>query len=88
MDTASDSVVKLLVSSRDDVSMSLFFNEHRVNEIHVNSKDNQQDIDLYVRAELSRRIKQNEIQLLWGQAVPTRLQEIIINKLSIDAQGM
>ena len=80
-------LVKFLISSRDDVSLGMLPALKQF-EIHVEETRNQQDINGYVKAQLSRLIQQNKLRILGSKRVPKGLQAKMIDRLSQGAQGM
>ncbi len=80
-------LVKFLISSRDDVSLGVLPTRNQ-SEIHVEENRNQQDINGYVKAQLSRLIQQNRLRILGSKRLPKGLQAKIIDRLSQGAQGM
>ena len=87
VESSGDALVKFLVSSRDDVSLDML-PKHKQFQIHVEEDCNQQDINGYVKAQLSQLIQQKKIRILGSKGVPKGLQAKIIDRLSQGAQGM
>jgi len=88
VEKALNSVVNILVTSRDDLHLRAMFDRHKTHEIEVNRLRNQDDIDSYVKAQLSQLVQQKRISLPRGKASSTALQDLIIERLSQGAQGM
>lgn len=88
IEKASKSVVKILVTSRNDLHLKAMFDKHKTHEIEVSGDRNQDDIDSYVKAQLDQLVKQKRISLPKGKASSTVLQSLIIKRLSEGAQGM
>ncbi|MCJ1450686.1 hypothetical protein MMC28_001019 [Mycoblastus sanguinarius] len=86
MQRISTSLVKILISSRDDLHLKTFFDNHLTYENHIETR-NQQDIDLYVKSQLKQLIKQKRI-VVGGKAPSPSLQDFIITKLCAGSQGM
>ena len=86
VDRVSSSVVKVLVTSRDDVPLGTLFDD-RILDIQVDNDRNQQDIDHYVQAQLSRLILQKRLSLL-SRPISSKLQETIAYNLTKGAKGM
>ena len=84
---AGGALVKFLISSRDDVSLGIL-PTHKHFEIHVEENRNQQDINGYVKAQLSQLIQRKKLRILGSNGVPKGLQDKIIDRLSQGAQGM
>ena len=80
--------VKLLISSRDSPYLTIYFEELQTYEIHVESNRNQQDIDVYVKEQLSQLILQKRIRLNEGKPPSEQLQRLIVRELCGEAQGM
>ena len=80
--------VKLLISSRDDVPLGMLLHKRKQFEVHVEEKRNHQDIDGYVKAQLSYLIEQRKLRVLGRQGIPKELQAKITSRLSQGAQGM
>ena len=80
--------VKILISSRDDVSLGVLFPKHKQSEIHVEENRNQQDIDGYIKAQLSQLIQHKKLRIMGRAGVPKGLQAKIIDRLSQGARGM
>lgn len=87
VDGVSSSIVKVLVTSRDDVPLGTFFDTDRILDVQVDSDRNQQDIDHYVQAQLSQLILQKRLSLL-SRPVSSELQETIADNLTKGAKGM
>ena len=81
-------LVKLLLSSRDDVPLGMSWHKHKRFEIHVERNRNQQDIDGYVKAQLSQLIEHRKLRVLGRKGIPKELQAQITSRLSQGAQGM
>lgn len=79
--------MKLLISSRDDVSLEMLPGQKHL-EIHVEENRNQEDINGYVKAQLSQLIQQKKLRILGSNGVPKGLQAKIVDRLSQGAQGM
>ena len=79
----SDNLVKVFVSSRDDVDIVQSF-EHAPS-IRIAAADNYDDIERFVRSEVAQAASQK--RLLHGQ-VSTALEEHIVSQLLKGAQGM
>ena len=86
-DRVSSSIVKVLVTSRDDVPLGTFFDKDRILDIQVDSDRNQQDIDHYVQAQLSQLILQKRLSLL-SRPISSGLQSTIADNLMKGAKGM
>ena len=80
-------VVKLLISSRDDVSLEML-PKHKHFEILIEENRNQQDINEYVKAELCQLITKKQLRILGSKGVSRGLQAKIVDRLSQGAQGM
>ena len=87
VERSGSALVKLLISSRDDVSLRML-PMHRHFEILVEEHRNQQDINGYVRAQLSQLIDKNKLRILGSKGVSRGLQAKIVDRLSQGAQGM
>ncbi len=81
-------LVKFLISSRDDVSLGSLLPKQKQFEIHVEENRNQQDIDGYIKAQLSQLIQQKKLRILGRKRVPKELQAKITDRLSQGARGM
>ena len=79
----SKNVVKVLVSSRDDIDILLRLND--CPNITIDARDNAGDIKMYTHIEVRRAIEQR--RLLHGQ-VSSELEELINHELFTRAQGM
>ena len=88
IDRSGGALVKLLISSRDDVPLGMWLNKHKRFEIHIEENRNQQDIDGYVKAQLSQLIEHRKLRLLGRKGIPKELQAKITSRLSQGAQGM
>lgn len=86
--SSSAAVVKLLISSRDSPDLATYFEEHQTYEVRVESNRNQQDIDTYVKKQLSVLVSQKRIRLDEGKPPSEKLQQMILTKLCDEAQGM
>lgn len=87
VDRVSSSIVKILVTSRDDVPLGSFFDKDRILDIQIDSDRNQQDIDHYVRAQLNQLILQKRLSLL-SRPISSGLQSTIADNLMKGAKGM
>ena len=87
VERSGGALVKILISSRNDVALAMS-PKHKHFEIHVEENRNQQDINGYVRAQLSQLIRQKKLRILGGKGVPKGLQAKIVDQLSQGAQGM
>lgn len=85
---ASKSVVKVLVTSRDDLHSKAMFDMHKTHEIRVSEHRNQNDIESYLKAQLDGLVQQKRISLPKGKASSIALQDLIVERLSKGAQGM
>lgn len=88
VERSSGALVKLLISSRDDVPLGTLLHKHKQLEIHVEEKRNQEDIDGYVKVQLSQLIEQRKFRVLGRKGIPKELQANITSRLSQGAQGM
>ena len=79
--------VKLLISSRDDVSLEML-PKHKHFGILIEESRNQQDINGYVKTQLSQLITKNRLRILGSKGVSRGLQAKIVDRLSQGAQGM
>lgn len=79
----SSSLVKIFVSSRDDSDIVLRLED--VPNLSIRARDNEEDIQRFVREEVTRRIKDKE--LLRG-TVSKELKEKIISTLTEGSDGM
>ena len=79
----STHLVKVFVSSRDDVDIVLRLQKHP--NIYVNSGDNTEDIHRFIESEIQKA--QNDKRLLKG-TVSSELTELIIENLATKAEGM
>ena len=84
---SGDALMKFLISSRDDVSLDMLPG-HKQFDIHVEENRNQQDINGYVKAQVSQLIQQKKLRILGSKGVPRGLQAKIVDRLSQGAQGM
>lgn len=80
---STGSLVKIFVSSRDDNDIVRRLNN--VSNIWIEAKDNQQDIQMFVREEVGRCIAMGE---LLGGKVSMELKEMIITTLTAGSHGM
>ena len=87
VERSGNALVRLLISSRDDVSLEIL-PKHKHFEILVGGNRNQQDINGYVKAQLSQLVEKNKLRILGSKGVPRKLQARIIDQLSQGAQGM
>ena len=88
VERSGGALVKLLVSSRDDVLLGTLLHKHKQFEIHIEENRNQQDIDRYVKAQLSQLIEHKKLRVLGRKGIPKELQAQITSRLSQGAQGM
>ena len=79
----SSHLVKVFVSSRDDVDIVLRLQKHP--NIYINIYDNKYDINRFIRAEVQRA--QSDGRLLKG-IVSSELKTLITRNLSMKAEGM
>ena len=79
----STHLVKVFVSSRDDVDIVLRLQKHP--NIYINIGDNTEDIRRFVESEIQRA--QSDRRLLKGTVSP-KLTELIIENLATKAEGM
>lgn len=86
--TSSGAVVKLLISSRDSPNLATYFEEHQTYEVCVERNRNQQDIDTYVKKQLSVLVSQKRIRLDESKPPSAKLQALIVTRLCNEAQGM
>ena len=86
--TSSTVVVKLLISSRDSPNLATYFEKHQTYEIRVERNRNQQDIDTYVKKQLSVLVSQKRIRLDESKPPSAKLQALIVTRLCNEAQGM
>lgn len=87
VERSSGALVKFLVSSRDDISLGML-PKHKQSEIRVEENRNQQDINGYVKIQLSQLIQRKKLRIQGSDRVPKGLQARIIDRLSQGAQGM
>ena len=87
VERSGGALVKLFISSRDDVSLEML-PKHKHFEILVEENRNQQDINGYVKAQLSQLIKKDKLRILGSKGVPKGLQAKLVDRLSQGAQGM
>ena len=87
VERSGGALMKFLISSRDDVSFEML-PKHKHFEILVEENRNQQDINGYVKAQLSQLIEKDKLHILGSKGVPRGLQARIIDRLSQGAQGM
>ena len=76
-------LVKVFISSRDDIDILLKLQKHR--NIYIGIDDNEQDINRFIQAEIQK--VQSEGRLLKG-TVSSELQDYITDSLARKAQGM
>ena len=76
-------LVKVFVSSRDDIDIVLKLQKHR--NIYIGVDDNKQDIDRFIQSEVQKA--QSEGRLLKGM-VSSQLQYSVMKTLATKAQGM
>ncbi|KAL9040871.1 MAG: hypothetical protein Q9214_004314, partial [Letrouitia sp. 1 TL-2023] len=76
-------LVKVFVSSRDDMDIVIKLQQHP--NIYINIKDNKMDIDKFAQVEIEKAIKSG--RLLNGQ-VSAELQNYVITSLQRKANGM
>ena len=76
-------LVKVFVSSRDDIDIVLKLQKHR--NIYIGVDDNKQDINRFIQSEIQK--VQSEGRLLKGM-VSSELQDSITDNLARKAQGM
>lgn len=76
-------LVKVFVSSRDDIDIVLKLRKHR--NIYIGVDDNKQDINRFIQSEVQK--VQSEGRLLKGM-VSSELQDSITKSLATKAQGM
>lgn len=79
----SSHLVKVFVSSRDDIDIVLRLQKHP--NIYINIHDNKHDIDRFIRAEVQRA--QSDGRLLKG-LVSSELKTFITRNLAMKARGM
>lgn len=79
----SSSLVKIFVSSRDDSDIVLRLED--IPNLSIRARDNEKDIQRFVRDEITRRIERKE--LLRGK-VSEELKEKIINTVTEGSDGM
>ena len=84
---ALDSHVKLLISSRDNTSVLSSFSQQKTYDLAVNSGENQNDIDSYVKIQLANLIEQKRIHFR-GKTPSQKLQQDIVKTLCAKSQGM
>lgn len=87
MGKASASQLKILISSRDELRLPIYFDFRETFQVHVETHRNQQDIDKYVDQELQQLIRQKRI-LVGGSEPSVKLQHYISAILCAQAQGM
>ena len=87
MENTPQSHVKVLISSRDNTSVVPSFLQQKTYDLCVNSGENQNDIDSYVKTQLANLIGQKRIDFR-GKAPSQKLQQDIIKTLSEKSQGM
>ena len=87
MKDAAKSYVKVLISSRDNTSVVPSFSQQKTYDLAVNSGENQNDIDSFVKTQLATLIEQKRIHVR-GKAPSQELQQEIINTLCAKSQGM
>ncbi len=88
MGATSASTIKVLISSRDDLQLPTFFERLKTYDINVESRRNQQDIDLYVKTQLDTLITQKRIMVAGGKPPSQKLREFIVKTICDGAQGM
>ena len=76
-------LVKVFVSSRDDIDIVLKLQKHR--NIYIGVDDNKEDINRFIQSEIQK--VQSEGRLLKGM-VSSKLRDYITNNLARKAQGM
>ena len=87
VEKSGGALIKFLISSRDDVSLEML-PKHKHFEILVEENRNQQDINGYVKAQLSQLIQRKKLRILGSKGVPKGLQAKIVARLSQGARGM
>ena len=87
MESAPQTHVKVLISSRDNTSVVPSFSQQKTYDLSVNSGENQDDIDSYVKTQLANLIKQKRISFR-GKTPSQELQQGTIKTLSEKSQGM
>ncbi len=76
-------LVKVFVSSRDDIDIVLSLQKHP--NIYINTNDNKDDIERFIKYEIQKA--QSDRRLLKGTASP-RLTSLITDHLTVKAGGM
>ena len=79
----SAQLVKVMVSSRDDVDITLRLQRHP--NIYISIYDNREDIHRFIDSEIQKA--QDDRRLLKGTVSP-ELTNLIINNLAMKAEGM
>lgn len=87
MKDAPKSHVKVLISSRDNTSVVPSFSQRKTYDLAINSGENQDDIDSYIKIYLANSIEQKRIHVR-GNPPSQKLQQDIIKTLSAKSQGM
>ena len=87
MKDAPKSHVKVLISSRDNTSVIPSFSLYKTHDLAVNSGENQDDIESYIKIQLANLIEQQRIRVR-GRTPSRELRQVIINNLSAKSQGM
>ena len=87
MKDAPKSRVKVLISSRDNTSVVPSFSQQKTYDVAVNSGENQNDIDSYVKTQLANLIVQKRIHFR-GKTPSQKLQQDIVKTLCAKSQGM
>ena len=87
MTDASKSHVKVLISSRDNTNVVPSFSQRKTYDVAVNSGENQNDIDSYVKTQLANLIEQKRIHFR-GKTPSQKLQQDIVKTLCAKSQGM
>ncbi|KAL1853979.1 hypothetical protein VTK73DRAFT_8855 [Phialemonium thermophilum] len=84
--TRSKEIVKVFLSSRDDIDIRRHIQLSRVFESHISEEKNGEDIDSYIRKEVDRLNSKG--LLLGGGSLSKRLRRKTVATLSERAQGM
>ena len=79
--------MKVLISSRDNTSVVPSFSQQKTYDVAVNSGENQNDIDSYVKIQLTNLIERKRIHVR-GKTPSEALQQRIMKTLSAKSQGM
>ena len=87
MKDAPKSHVKVLISSRDNTSVLSSCSQQKTYDLVVNSGENQDDIDSYVKTKLANLIEQKRIHVR-GNPPSLKLKQGIIKTLCAKSQGM